>query len=58
MLYFNACPKCVTGTIYKFEGIDGPEKKCVNCAFTTYGDELTTSKNSGLSSTEFTPIAS
>ena len=38
MLHFKICPKCVTGAIYEHEGLDGPEKKCVTCAYTVYVD--------------------
>ena len=38
MLHFKTCRKCVTGAIYEHEGLDGPEKKCVACAYTVYVD--------------------
>jgi hypothetical protein len=36
MLSFKSCPKCLDGSVYEHEGLDGPEKKCVNCAYTVY----------------------
>jgi hypothetical protein len=38
MLHFKSCPKCLTGTMHERSGLDGDEKKCVNCAFTIYTD--------------------
>lgn len=36
MLHLKTCPKCLTGAMYEHEGFDGPEKKCVSCAYTVY----------------------
>lgn len=36
MIYFKSCPKCITGAMYEHSGLDGLEKKCVNCAFVLY----------------------
>ncbi|MDG0868152.1 hypothetical protein [Candidatus Lucifugimonas marina] len=36
MLHFKSCPKCMNGSLYEHQGLDGPEKKCVNCAYTVY----------------------
>ncbi len=36
MLSFKSCPKCLDGSVYEHEGLDGPEKKCVNCAYTVH----------------------
>ena len=36
MLHFKSCPKCLNGSLYEHEGMDDPEKKCVNCAYTVY----------------------
>ena len=38
MLHFKTCPKCLTGPMHEHEGFDGPEKKCVTCAYTIYVD--------------------
>ena len=38
MLHFKSCPKCLIGTMHERSGLDGYEKKCVNCAFTIYTD--------------------
>jgi uncharacterized protein (DUF983 family) len=41
MLHFKSCPKCLNGSLYEYEGIDGAEKKCVNCAYTVYVNHST-----------------
>ena len=33
MLYFNACPRCVTGTIEGVDEWDGYCFLCLNCGF-------------------------
>jgi hypothetical protein len=36
MLHFNSCQKCLVGTVYEHDGLDGLEKKCVNCGYIVY----------------------
>ena len=33
MLFLKSCPKCLNGAIHSYEGLDGLEHKCVNCAY-------------------------
>ena len=33
MLFLKSCPKCTSGAVYSYEGLDGLEYKCVNCAY-------------------------
>ena len=46
MINFRSCPKCITGAIYEHIGLDGPEKKCISCAYIQYETvlELSSSK--------------
>jgi|GEM_PF-901578 hypothetical protein len=48
MLHFNSCQKCLAGTVYESNGLDGVEKKCVNCGYIVYAvsPELTSLKTS------------
>ena len=33
LLYFNACPRCASGTVEAIEGWDGRYFLCLNCGF-------------------------
>jgi len=48
MLHFNSCQKCLVGTVYEHDGLDGLERKCVNCGYIIYelSLELTSLKTS------------
>ena len=48
MIHLHSCPKCLTGALYEHFGLDGLEKKCVNCGFIVceVSLEMTSSKTS------------